>query len=141
MSEVSEMGLQALMSLPNLTDLRINPIKINLNKKVTSLKKLVYIIYIKNQVPDYGNLARALTWMPNLTSLAFISWSYLQKAELTEKSLLKIQKPVHSRGQNVVLYSSDSEMKVKKRLREILCDKPSSKELSILISEREIDLE
>lgn len=98
---VSENGFHALMSLPHLTELHTNPIRMNLERQLTSLQKLViYKVPLVN--PDTENLANALAFMPNLTSLTLPD-----EFCLTEAAASIMKDVIHARRQNIVMYSLD----------------------------------
>lgn len=128
---LSKRGLRLLMSLPNLTELHINPTtKINLVQEVKQLRRLYYYIGSKSHESHYESLARALPLMPSLTSLTLVGKSSMRQSKasplLSETVLFQITQTVHSRGQNVVFYSLTSLTSEAIKVREIVCEAPDS---------------
>lgn len=95
-SAISGPYLLLLMSLPNLEVLEIDANKIpQLTKRAEKLKKLVTYSHSL----DWNNLAKALVFMPLLSSLTLNSYY----GRMTKRSARTIKEAIHSRGQNIVL--------------------------------------
>lgn len=95
-SDISVPYLLLLMSLPNLEVLEIDANKIpQLTKRAEKLKKLVTYSHSL----DWNNLAKALVFMPLLSSLTLNSYY----GRMTKRSARTIKEAIHSRGQNIVL--------------------------------------
>lgn len=119
------------MTLPNLTELHINPVTMSLTTEMRNLEKLV-IVSRQGKVLDAENVANAISLMPNLTSLMLDD-----EHVLTAPALRTIKQIVHSRGQKIVLYEWDSTTKMKEidiiQVGEVVSDVPSNKKFSLLI--------
>lgn len=118
------------MSLPNLEKLTMMPYKITITEKAKSLKELLIVntgpIFI-----DYDNVANALALMPSLSSLKLLN--FLQGEGFSDTAARAIKRTIHSRGQNIVLYSEQYKRHgcIRRKVAEIPCQVPSSSEFAI----------
>lgn len=113
-----------MSSLSNLVELRVSSVKVVLTNEMKNLRKLDFVIR-KNASSNCDiQLARALACMPNLTCLTLLNRKKFGFKALKDSSLCRIANIVHSRGQNIVMYSINYELNETKKVREIPCEKP-----------------
>lgn len=107
------------MTLPNLNTLMIDSMKIAITSEATKLKKLV--ISDNFQWLVFDKLVRSLAFMPVLSSLMLKVGPAMSKT-----AIHAIVKAVHSRDQNIVLFSIRKHSI--RKMAEIPCQTTSSQE-------------
>lgn len=98
--------------------------KITLTEPVEKLRRLGVNNHFVQNI-DYDNLARALTFMPSLCSLVLA----VDSEPMTETAARTIKKTIHSRGQNISLYSAVYVQKINnwiwRKKAEVPCQTPT----------------